>query len=471
MNKITDNFCGYLNVGDDTFAYNVSNNLVTLLPAQVEIVKRYEAIDRIKARDITSSEYLFGVADNNCKIAMLCNGKFSVDSLGFNPSIMFRTPIIIKATSNSAYSYNKFTEDWDKFHSITFCGGNINAICNPIMAVKRPTVEEYKKMNSDGAREIKIRPWDDYSRTVDLEIDGEKVILTISVIQAGDANNSEKMEAYSLGELNSFIRFSFENAKGFNEISKYYKLVKSLIAILTMRNNIFFEVYLSQRNLENQYFKTGVCKVFNHYENYSTRKSHNVLHIYNILDCIPVLIDRIRNNEVESLLALLPEDNRKINKISITNVQDLCTALEVAYDWTKKSKEKDDLITELKKNIKRMIAEFTETHEEIDIYKETTISSAFQYLDYTLKQKILTMYNENCDVVDAIISKWSLPQVDEDSVGSFVKLRNSKTHSGIIEWDNSANLYTALLALVYACLFRVIGLSNKDIKSALLQLF
>lgn len=112
-----------------------------------------------------------------------------------------------------------------------------------------------------------------------------------------------------------------------------------------------------------------------------------MLHIYNILDCVPVLIDRIRNNEVESLLALLPEDNRKINKISITNVQDLCTALEVAYDWTKRSKEKDALITELKKNIKRTIAEFTETHAEINIYKETTISSAFQFLDYTLKQK------------------------------------------------------------------------------------
>lgn len=471
MNKISDKFCGYLNVGDETFAYNVSNNLVTLLPAQVELVIRYEVLDRIQTHDIDSFEYLFGVADNNFRIAMLRNGKFSGDSFGFNPSIKFGTPIIIKALGNSDYFYNMLTEDWDSFHSITFWGGNINAICNPQMAVKRPTDEEYNKMNSDAAREIKIRPWDEYTRTIDLEIDGEKVIFTISVIQAGDANNSEKMEAYSLGELNSFIRLSFEDAKNFYKIAKYYRLVKSLIAILTMRNNIYFEVYLSQRNMENQYFKTGVCKIFNHYENYSTRKSHNVIHIYNILDCVPTLIDRITNNEVEPLLALLPEDNRKTNKISITNVQDLCTALEVAYDWTERSKEKNALITELKKSIKRTIAEFTAIHEEIDIYKETTINSAFKYLDYTLKQKILTMYNENCDAVDPIISKWSLPQLDEASVGSFVKLRNSKTHSGIIEWDNSANLYTALLALVYACLFRDIGLSNEAIKSALLQIF
>jgi hypothetical protein len=402
---------------------------------------------------------------------MLRNGKFSSDSFGLNPSIQFWTPVIIKASGNSAYFYNMLTAEWNNFHSITFCGGNINALCNPQMAVERPTSNEYKKMSCNGASEIKIRPWDDYTRTVDFGIDGEKATLTISVSQTGEANNSENMGSYSLGKLNSFIRFSFENAQGFEKIAKYYGIVKSLIAILTMSNNIFFEVYLSQRNSDNQYFKTGVCKISDHYENYSTRKWHNVVPIYNILDCVPRLIEKIANNEVEPLLTLLPEDNKKAKQISITNVQDLCTALEVAYDWSKRSKEKDPLIAELKEQIKKTITEFTHTHDEIDAYKETTISSAFQYLDYTLKQKILTLYNENCDAVDAIISKWSLPKVDEINVGSFVKLRNSKTHSGTIEWGDSADLYTALLTLGYACLFRYIGLSNEVIKSALLQIF
>ncbi len=62
------------------------------------------------------------------------------------------------------------------------------------------------------------------------------------------------------------------------------------------------------------------------------------------------------------------------------------------------------------------------------------MSSAFQYLDYTLKQKILTLYNENSDIVDAIVSKYSLPSVNENSIASFVKLRNNKTHSGTVEW-------------------------------------
>jgi hypothetical protein len=249
---------------------------------------------------------------------MLRNGKFSGNSFGLNLSIQFGTPVIIKASGNSANFYNMLTQDWDNFHAITFYGGNINALCNPQMAVERPTFNEYKKSNSDGAREIKILPWNDYTRSVDFKIDGEKATLTISVLQTGDANNSENMESYSLGELNSFIRFSFENAQGFDKIARYYGIVKSLIAILTMRNNIFFEVYLSQRNSGNQYFKTGVCKIFNHYENYSARKWHNVIPIYSILDCVPKLINRIANNEVEPLLTLLPEDNKRAKQISIT---------------------------------------------------------------------------------------------------------------------------------------------------------
>lgn len=469
MSKIADNFCGYLNIGNDTFTCNVSNHVVTLLPALSEHSKRYEVINRIRSRDTESPEYLYGVADDNYEIAILRNSGFVGNSLGHKPSIQFATPIIIKACGNVTGFYSQLTAEWNNFHAITFYGGNINAVCNPQMAVAQPNLD-YIKMGWDGASEIKILPWDDYTRSIDLEIYGEKAKLTISVMQTGGSNDAENMGSYSLGSLSSFIRFSFDNAQSFEKIKEYYRIMKSLVSVLTMRNNIYFEVYLSQRNSNDQFYKTGVCKIFDHYENYSTRKWHDVIHIYNILDCVPMLIAKITNDEVGPLLALLPEDNKRAKQISITNVQDLCTALEVAYGWSKRSKERDPLIAELKKQIKKTITEFTKTHDEIDIYKETTITSSFQYLDYTLKQKILTLYKENCNAVSAIILKFSLPQLNEANIGSFVKLRNSKTHSGTIEWGDSAYLYTALLALEYACLFRYIGLSNEEIRTALLQI-
>lgn len=186
---------------------------------------------------------------------------------------------------------------------------------------------------------------------------------------------------------------------------------------------------------------------------------------------MPNLIMALKDNEADSLIGILPEDNRKLGKISVMNIQDLCTALEVAYQRDKRIRQKDKLIEDLKKIIKKAIAEFSEKHTEIDVNKETTISSAFQYLDYTLKQRILTLYDENCNIIDAVVSKWSLPQINEINVHSFVNLRNNKTHSGIVEWSDSVNIYTALFALGYTCLFKYIGVPDDIIKSTILQVF
>ena len=138
---------------------------------------------------------------------------------------------------------------------------------------------------------------------------------------------------YSLGELNSYIRFSFDNPQDFRTIKRYYKIVKSLIAILTKQNNVSFNAYLSQKNSQNCLFETAECKIFDRYPNYSLRKDHNVIPLISIIEYVPNLIEKIANSEAEVLLPLLPADNKMVNKITITNIQDLCTALEVAYNW------------------------------------------------------------------------------------------------------------------------------------------
>ena len=73
--------------------------------------------------------------------------------------------------------------------------------------------------------------------------------------------------------------------------------------------------------------------------------------------------------------------------------------------------------------------------------------------------------------MNAIVSKYSLPSVNENNIASFVKLRNNKTHSGTVEWGESANIYAPLFAIVYASFFKYIELPDKVIKSTLLQIF
>jgi len=470
MKKINKNFCGYIKVEDDTYTYNVSDNIVTLLPAQSDVSKRYDSLYRIKSHNTDTPEYLFG-QDEDSMIAILHKGKFFTNLVGTNVAIRFATPIIIKADGNAQGFFSMLTEEWCKFHAITFCGGNINALYPPDIAIEQPDISELLKY--DGARTIKMRPWSDYTRTTEFQIENEKVTLTVSVGQTTETNNTENRGAYNLGKMYTFFRLSFENAQRFEKIEKYYIIVKKIVAILTAQNNVCFEeVYLSQRNSEQKYFKTGICKIFDYYENYSIRQRHKVIPIFSVFDYMPNLVNGIINSKADSLLELLPEDNKMVNRISIKNVQDLCTALEVSYHLNdKRKREKDALIEELKKNIKNTISEYAKEHNEIDVNKETTMISAFQYLDYTLRQKIITLYNENSDVVNAIVSKYSLPSVNENNIASFVKLRNNKTHSGTVEWGESANIYAPLFAIVYASFFEYIELPDEVIKSTLLQIF
>lgn len=470
MKRISDNFCGYLKVDNDIYTYNVSTNIVTLLPAQSDRRNRYKAIENIKILNTDTPEYLFG-EDGNGMIAMLRNGKFVTSFLGINTTARFATPIIVKACGNAQGFFDMMTEAWNKFHAITFYGGNVNALYNLDEALEVAEVDEYLK--NDGAREIKIRPWKDYTRSIDLKINDENVTLTFSIGQTVEANHEEYESSCNLGKLDAFICFSFEYAQDFAMIEKYYDIARKIVAVLMAQNNIRFEeVYVSQRNKEQQYFKTGVCKIFDHYENYSKKKLHRVIPMFAIFEHIPNIVRAILDGKADALLELLPEDNKKLNRISIRNVQDMCTALEVSYYLgNDRKREKDILIEELKKSIKKTITEFVETHNEIDVYKETTITSAFQYLDYTLKQKILTLYNENCKVVDQVVQKNILPRVNEESVALFVNLRNKKTHSGTVEWGENVKIYKALMAIVYSNFFRYLGIQDSVIQSVLSDLF
>lgn len=467
MRKSPDSFNGYLSVDNDVFAYNISDFIVTLFPAQSDERKRRKAVERIRSHNTDSPEYLYGEQYGH-QIAILRKAKFHTGFFKQDSVIRFATSLVIKSDDNTGFFYNNLTEPWDKFHAITFYGGSINSIGNPKKAVE--PFDPVKYENSDGAREIKTRPWSDYTRSIEFKINEQKVTLTVSASQSFERYNDNNFGSYSLGELSSFMRFSFDTAQDFVRIEEYYKIAKSLIAILIGQNNIYFDVELCQRNADNLYFKTAQCIINDGYANYASKNVYRVINLFDVIDFVPNLIEKIVKNECDGLLSLLPQDNERADRISTTDIQNLCTALEIAYNWKKRNREKDRYIKQLKKTISDTIKEFVKDNPSIDAYKQTTISSAFQYLDYTLREKILTLYNENYEVINEIISRWSLPPMNEENVKAFVRLRNDKTHSGTFKWGDSVNLYPALFALVYASLFQYVGLPKEKIKSILPQI-
>lgn len=472
MIDIPDNFTGYLNIGTDSYAFSVSEHIVTLLPANSDPGERSEIFSRLEAHNTGGKEILYGRSGID-DVAFMYYGKANRGSLNLSPSAKFSTSLIIKSAGNCFDHYARLTDRWDKFHAITFFGGNINSIFNPRIAIIGQKPEEL--VRADGAREIKIRPFEDYTQEVKLNIGGEEAALTLSIAQGGEGNDAEKNGAYNLGLLNSFIRITFNTAKGPETIPEYYRILHELISILTRQNNVSFGITLSQLNSNNQLYPSAICKTFDHYENYANKSSAHVASIICLVDYLPAIITKLSEHKADALLAVLPDNNKNTGRISITNVQDLCTALEVAYLWenkcAKKKKKKDELFKDFKGKIDEVIETFETEHPEFNAQNHTTLSCAFQYLSYNARTKILTLYADHKDLIDPIIKKWNLPQIDEESVTKFVKLRNGKTHGGAFSWGDSADIYIPLLALVYACFFRSAGVPDDVIGVALSYLF
>lgn len=467
MLKIDDSFCGYINIDDDKFGFTISQALVTLLPAESDYQRISEIFSRVHTRNIDNSEFLFGY-DENSVIAIERNTEFYINDFQICPIIRFRTPMIIKAAGNTDYFRNQLTEDWCLFHAITFCGGNINAIFHPTIAFKNDSSK--KPIEDNSTKNIETLLSDSYTHSTDIEIDGKKVKFTVSFLQS-TGNNKEHGNTYNVKEFNAYISLSFEDPQPFYKIKQYYQIVHSLVAILTVQNNIAFDVYLSQRRQDGLFFKTGICKIFDSFPNYSIRSHYKVIPLLNVFDHINDLIKMISSGQATMLLSLLPNNNLDVHKIFISNIQDICTALEVAYNWKKRIREEDKLINELKKKIKKVINDFNCLHPEISVYQKTTISNSFQYLTKTLTQKIFTLYVENHKVIDKFISIKSLPEITIDVVNDFVKLRNARTHCGVINWEENVNLYMVLFALLYACFFKQIGMAEEDILPILFCLF
>ena len=215
--KIEEGFCGYVSIDGESFAYSFSDQMVTLLPALSNASERYKAVEKTYNRDTKLPEFIYG-EDNSAQIAFMRKSDFSQSRIGFVPSLRFSPPLIIKAAGNADGFYSSLSTDWNNFHAITFWGGNINAICDPQMAIVQRQKDD--PLPQDGVTEIKTRPWNDYTRTADFVIDGQQVTLTVSVYQSGENYDKAKSDAYLLGELNTFIRFSFVDSQDFSSIEK-----------------------------------------------------------------------------------------------------------------------------------------------------------------------------------------------------------------------------------------------------------
>lgn len=459
---------GHLSIGNDVFNYFSTNRNILLLPAESDEKKRLDMIERAISHETELPEFLFGYT-NARQIAILRSSEFQKNFYDFAPSLAFTTPMIVEAAGYTEEFFSPLAEAWNKFHAITFKGINLNNLFTPYEALEQKSMQE--RATTDGVTDLKTLPWNKYTMEGSATIDGQSIAYTISIAQES-LPPLGKDHTFTLGELNTFIRFSFDEPQDFSRITRYFLIAKSFISLLTMQNNVDFETYLSQRNADGTYYRTANCRIYDIYENYATRNQYRVIPIKTIREQIPAILENIAAGKYEALFTILPDDNRRLEMISITNIQDLCTALEVAYKWGKNQRKKDNIIVPIRKEAaKAAIAALQKEYPEIALKQETTIEKTFEYLDFIVKSKIFTLYEENQRIIDTLAKKHNWETLTAERISEFTSIRNKKTHAGTFEWGAVAEIYPLLYALAYTCALKQAGISEETLHQLIWRLF
>ena len=472
MTAIPDYFCGHLKAENDVFVFSVQDHVVKLLSTKTNENENIASLIKLADFEVKKPQYLRGIDEANHEIAFLFQTGSKIVFDQFR-SLTFGTPIIIKSCGNAQGFYQLLTSEWDKFDAISFSGGIINAVYNPkIAALERSTPSEMAEIyrDFDGARTIEIKPSPDYTRSVSVALDNQNAEMTVSVSHSGGYGGVNNV---SLGSLGSFIRLEFEHSQTFDKIACYYTVLRKLLALLVGQNNVSFDVALHQRTKDNKFIKTANCKINDGYDDYCEKGFHSVISLDKVFPYIPKLFEIIKSskNNANHILALLPESNKRLGRITFTKVQALCTALEVEYRANGYERPRDARIEELKRDIGLCVKAFLEKNPDLDVYKKTTISTVYKNLDYSLSDKIFFLYGEHKDVVDELASDLFVPEITQESIRSFVRLRNTGTHTGIADWGDNGKMYAPLLGLAYLCLLNRTGMPREEGAKVLRQLF
>lgn len=447
---IKENFAGYVNIKEKVFFCAINNHTVKLFPKENDDLKLLDDYESVQ------EQWVFGFDESNYKIALLLQNGIRTHILGLYS--WFHTPIIIKSVANLV------KHDLNSFDAISFRGGVINSIYNPKVAIKS------ERIDCDGARTIETMPFDDITHSFPACINGKKADILYSI--SHDCKDKDFCSS-ELGALNSFMRIEFEKEQRLESFINYYTCIKDFIAFLVGQHNIEFEVTFHKKREDNKFEKTAICKIYDGYRNYCRKPFHRVIPLIIFDEKLPDAISLFADYEKKPVLSFLPSDNTNLNLIDHSDIQNLCTALEVECNLKLLPLQKDETADKLKKELLVVINKFRKEDSSSDKKLYDKATGTIGYISSALSTKIWLLYQRYKPQIDEIMRKkydqLGIDELTEDSISKFVKLRNEFTHVGKTAWNDSEQIYPVLQRLLYFAIFERIGFKSDETYKAVYQ--
>lgn len=428
------NVYGYVFIDEQKFAFVLEN-------FHLRIFNGITGVISLKKKELDN--VLFGITDNNYNIAI----KIGASQQGMNCIVASVYYFVIGTASLINY-------DLSKFYKVLFVGGNINSIIDPTIIYEDVVVPN----GDDKAFFINFKPVQEVSYSVQTKLNNIDVMFERTIYPY------EKRKGNNLGITNSVLSLRFFENQDISTLNQWITFVSRLISLLVGQKNIECESCSIFFKAEKD---DGTANVyFNLKQNERCdKKSIRCISLINLDNNLEKLLKLIADNDFS--VEFLPKTNDDTKFITYEDIKNICTALEFEYEKSDICKQKNNDIKELVDNVKSMVKTFRESTTKLSEKFYQYINSNIETWQFPATEKFISLLKENETLIRNVLSNKDAELLEND-IQQFVKFRNLITH-GKKPAFNSDILGTAfsLKYMIYICVLKRIGLSDKEIEEAL----
>ena len=260
------------------------------------------------------------------------------------------------------------------------------------------------------------------------------------------------------------LEITFEEKKEIQAFPEIFGYILNMCQFMTFRYNIRFEK-ITLKDKCNQFpeFMDSIAECYIRYEysQYTEKRSHRCLSFKTLGACVTNLLDSIvenKPNKPRFNIGFIPEDDKTATLITSIKIREVCSALESEMELSKIQAQQEKAFDELVKKLKHIVKEDRdEVHSLTDPKSYDYIFGTLRHMSGALADRIENCFFECQPLMGEYISR---KQIDE-----LVKYRNTITHGSFMPLDNKiAETAFVLMELVYCCILKRIGLTDKVIK-------
>ena len=260
------------------------------------------------------------------------------------------------------------------------------------------------------------------------------------------------------------LEIIFEEAKEIQTFPEIFGYVLNMCQFMAFRRNISFEnIILEDSSEQFPEFMDSIAECHIHYDCLQdTEKSFHCCLSFNTLgECVTNLLDSIVDNKPNKPrfnIGFIPEDDKTVTFITSIKIREVCSALESEMELSKIQVPQEKAFDELVDKLKNIVKENRDgIHSLTDPKSYDYILGTLRHLSGALADRIENCFFEYQPLMGEFISR---KDIDE-----LVKYRNTITHGSFMPLDSKlAETTYVLMKLVYCCVLKRIGLTDKVIK-------